>query len=957
MKSRSVAPLLWSLWLVWASIVPHAGAQIRAGEIFGRVTDGSGTALAGVSVALKSPERIEPRTTMTGPGGVYRFPKTATGAYVLTFERPGFTHLVREGVRVTTGFSAEVDVALEVSPFQETIVVPGESPMVDGASTASAATFGEQHLRTLPSGRNLFALLEQTPGVVLRRPDVGGAEVGTFQLFDGRGTQHVNGYGNTTWSLDGATVTNMTDRDVGFSTVQFDYGALREVRIQTGGHDASIQTAGINLNIITRRGGDELRGSASVLVSDEALQADNITQELRDQGAGAGAPLVDTREAGFDLGGPIRKSRLWLWGAFRSQDAGVGILGFLVPGAIDPQDPDNLVTRRNTLETWSGKLTGQWNSAQTTVFSFHADDRQRGPLGAGPTTALEATVRSTGEAAAYRISHQWIAGERFLLELSASYIDSTSQVDLHDPELADVQLAHDVATGYRWRSGSRSGPFDQLTTDLEAKGSYFLAGLFDGDHSAKLGLRYRSTPYTDGRHRGGNATARFSSGVPIEANLHRDGFQRAGLEGWGAYLHDTYRRRRLTLSLGVRADYQDDAALPSVVPANPIIPALLPEVRFAGADSGVTFFDVSPRLGVTWDLSGSGRTILKASAARYFGQGVYTAKFINPVTQTALRFPWNDANGDSFVQREELDLSRLLSFSSNYDPADPASPTAAQTADPDLKNDRTDELTLGIDHEIAPDLAVRANLIWRRYDRFAWSRVVGISSADFLPVTFSAECGNDSCDQPTYTGVYYELPFTRPAATVRTNRDFHRDYRGLEVMASRRFSGRWMLDASFTYNDVQANYPSEDSFVDPTNIPLLDGEQSTNFNSRWQLKLTGMVALPAGVSVGALVNARDGFPFIPVIRSPSRNGALGRIDVMVEPFATRRYSDLATLDLRAEKRFRVGGVDIGVSVEVFNLTNADTVLRRNTRQDVPTANDVLEIMAPRVARFGVRVQL
>lgn len=107
------------------------------------------------------------------------------------------------------------------------------------------------------------------------------------------------------------------------------------------------------------------------------------------------------------------------------------------------------------------------------------------------------------------------------------------------------------------------------------------------------------------------------------------------------YISDSFSRGRVRLTLGLRFDYQDDEAKPSNVPENPIIPAQLPAVNFPGADSGVTYADWSPRLSLMYDLLGTGKTVAKASYARYYGQGIFTAGTLNPVGAVTLRYTWD----------------------------------------------------------------------------------------------------------------------------------------------------------------------------------------------------------------------------------------------------------------------------------------------------------------------------
>src|SRR5262249_24806445 len=163
----------------------------------------------------------------------------------------------------------------------------------------------------------------------------------------------------------------------------------------------------------------------------------------------------------------------------------------------------------------------------------------------------------------------------------------------------------------------------------------------------------------------------------------------------------------LTLQLGVRYDYNHDIALASSVAANPLRPDILPAIAFAGVDPGVKFNNVSPRLGLTYDVKGTGKTILRGNYAIDWGQvgtGAVASEH-NPATRVSIRYPWVDSNHDGFVQATEIMApgntpANFLALTGNWNPAAPGSPTTANTVDPNLKNDRTDEIIAGVDHEL-----------------------------------------------------------------------------------------------------------------------------------------------------------------------------------------------------------------------------------------------------------------
>lgn len=950
MQAWAVRTVLAAAWLIVASAWP-AAAQMQTGEIFGRVLDPQEAPIPGVTVTLEGPALIQPQTTVTTVTGAYRFPEVPIGLYTVRFTMEGFQGLVREGIRITTGFNARIDVTLTLSTLEQTITVSGRSPVVDTRSTTLGTNFSREALDSVPSARDPWVILEQTPGMVMTRQNVGGTTSGQQPGFLAHGSDS-----NQVWNLDGATVTDMPDNT---SSMYYDFDAFEEIQIQTGGNDASQDGGGVGINLVTKSGGNVLKGTARVFFTDKNLQSSNVTSELRAVGAGAGNPLKSITDGGFEVGGPIKKSKAWFWGSYSRVNIKVGVIGFLKPGATDPNDADSLETDLTVLENSNGKGQYQWSKGHKTTFLYMFADKVRNARGAGPFNPLETTTPQSGPSHFYKVEHQWMVSNTLMLTAQGYKTNKGGYLlDFQDPSLADVQPSLDIVTDMNGRS-TRRDEFIRPNTEAKVDGNYFVSGLIGGDHSLKFGVRYRSTPYETRRQVGGGAVARFRNGVPAEAEMSRDGALSRDMWEWSAYLTDSYRRGRFTMNAGARIDHQDDKALATSTRANQILPDLLPALDFQGADSGVTYTNVSPRLGTTFDLRGDGKTVVKANVSRYYGVGIFTASPLSPTDRTWLRYPWNDANGDRFVQRDELVLGNLLASSGNYDPANPSSGRSASTVDPSLKNDVTNEFTVGIDREVAKDFGVSVMYIWRRYYRFDDEEFrLGLRSADFVPVAFAAACGNASCSQGSYDVTYYQLPFQQPAGTIIRNSDKVRSYQGLELVARKRFSDRWMMNGSFTWNDTRVDYdggPDVD-FIDPTNVAQQDGEQVGTSNARWVAKLSGMYALPKGFTVAGFLNARDGFPYLRTVLTPSRAGGIGTASVYVAPYGSERYDDFIQLDARADKTFSLGGVRLIASLDVFNLLNNNVVLTRTARQNASNANNVTLLLAPRVFRAGLRLQ-
>jgi len=140
--------------------------------------DGQGGVLPGVTVTATSPAQIGTLSAVTNEAGIYRFPSVPPGEYRLSFEQAGFQTSIRDGIRITLGFNAQVNVSLSVGALQETVTVSGQSPVIDTSSTRIQTNYDQQTLASIPNARDMWSLLATTPSVTLNRVDVGGATAG-----------------------------------------------------------------------------------------------------------------------------------------------------------------------------------------------------------------------------------------------------------------------------------------------------------------------------------------------------------------------------------------------------------------------------------------------------------------------------------------------------------------------------------------------------------------------------------------------------------------------------------------------------------------------------------------------------------------------------------------------------------------------------------------------------------
>ena len=254
------------------------------GEIFGKVTDESGAVLPGVAVTLTGPSLLQPQTATTSETGSFQFPRLNVGTYTVKFELPGFKTVVKEGIEVTVGFSANVSTQLGVSTVQETVTVTGESPVVDTKQTGTKQTFTLEQLQSIPSARDPWVILQQTAGIAMDRENIGGNMSGQQSNYISRGGNPTN----NKWSLDGVDITDMSA--TGASPSYYDFDAFQEMTINTGGVDVTQQTGGVGINLVTKSGTDRFQGSSRYYVTDEKFESNNITDDAARAGRHLGQP-------------------------------------------------------------------------------------------------------------------------------------------------------------------------------------------------------------------------------------------------------------------------------------------------------------------------------------------------------------------------------------------------------------------------------------------------------------------------------------------------------------------------------------------------------------------------------------------------------------------------------------------------------------------------------------------
>ena len=300
-----------------------ASAQ-QASGIAGVVRDTSGLAMPGVTVEAASPALIEKVRTVTTDGdGRYSIVDLRPGSYTVTFTLTGFSTVKREGIELGTGFTATVNVSMQVGSLEETITVSGAAPVVDTQSMRRQDTLNTNELESLPSGNiGVQTLAYVTPGFAATQADVGGTRdtwsaQGNYTFYHGKtGTRaNFDGFRNQYFVNDASGVGYITDQ-----------GNIQELQLETSGMGAEAGSGSTSMNAIPKSGSNTFAGGLDGYFSNGAMQASNINDNLNTWAQGnqallstaainSAAQVDKIYRLGAQFGGPIKHDKIWFFAA------------------------------------------------------------------------------------------------------------------------------------------------------------------------------------------------------------------------------------------------------------------------------------------------------------------------------------------------------------------------------------------------------------------------------------------------------------------------------------------------------------------------------------------------------------------------------------------------------------------------------------------------------------------
>lgn len=973
-------------------------AQVQTGNIFGKVQAKDGSILPGVTVTLTGVGA--PKTFVTDAQGNFRFLNLSPGTYALKAELSGYGTSTRSGL--TVGIGRNVDVAMTLAPtVAETITVTAEAPLLDVRKTGTGSNVPKIELEKIPTARDPWVILQQTPSVLMDRANVGGNESGQQSIYVSKGTSGQQ----STWNVDGVSITDFGA--TGSSPTYYDFEAFEEMQITTSGTDPRIQTPGVQINIVTKRGTNDFRGSGRYLLTDRDYQADpEIPSE-------ASAYLLRVNEInqivdrGAEIGGPIIRDRLWFWAAYGEQNIDI-LSASIIAGSrfVD----------KTVLKNYNVKLNAQPFSSNSFTFVDQYGAKIKQGRNVGPTRPPETAwnqnssfSKGTGsltDPSLWKIEDTQIFGPNLYLTGLYSEVQGGFQLIADNGKgCSSFECGLDSLPAYRDRSPTGDNAWHRTYLNYKSirpQTQYRLDGstFFDiggVNNELKFGFGYRDASVTSSTAwAGGQYIYHYGPGA-VGDGTHTGfvGLMRIPTFTYEAkqtdlYVGDTIMFGNLTVQAGLRYDIQKGSTLSGRGEANPVAPDILPAYTFP-AVSGLKWTDISPRLGITYTLGADRKTLLRAGYSRYVNQLNSGSVFaVSPGSASYVYYYFTDRNGDKIAQRSEIDFNYGAFFWRGFDPANPTATTQRTRWASDFSAPTTDEFVFGAEHELLTDFSVGANVTWRKLDNFIWTigektRGAGdyYSSADYVQApAVTATLPNGQTRQLTYFTL--KPGVSPPRFFVIDNRpDYSQEYRGLELTATKRMSNRWMLRGNLTLQDWTQDV-GPGAIVDPSRVrtaaagcQTCDGSQvlvqsggsgnkgSVWIGSKWAYSVTGVYQIPVvETTLGFNLNGRQGYPrpYTWLVRGAAGEGTKALL--ATNDTDELRNENVTTLDLRLARDFRISRVGITVSIDGFNILNSNTILQRDANQLNAAAGSttlratrdrVIEVLSPRVFRLGARL--
>ena len=985
-------------FLACAALMPTIA--LAQAVIAGSVKDSAGGVLPGVNVEATSPELIEKlRTAVTDGTGQYRIEDLRPGAYTVTFSLPGFTTLKREGIELTGTFTATINVELKVGVVAETVTVTGESPVVNIQSARREMTLNNDVLKAIPTVRSYNATVSVVPGVTTNLNDVVTATATTqFPIHGGR-----NNEGRL--MIDGLNIGNPPGGNQPTSYIA-DVGNAQEVTFTTAGGLGESETAGLVMSVVPKTGGNRKSGALFMSFTGKKLSGDNFNDALRAAGLTAPTPLSNVYDLNGSFGGPIKRDKVWYFlnartqgstkiiaNVYYNQNAGDQTKWLYSPDLSRPAYNDR------TSENASGRIT--WQISTRNKVGVFWDEQANCRTCTGLTTGITDPPRVAPEARGVsqtkplRVTQvTWSSPLTNKLLLDAGwggiYYAWGNFERNPNPTHDLINVVEQCATGCPANGGIPGLVYRSQDWGQNYAGSYSWrasASYVTGRQSLKVG--YQGTYLSDIRTWYTNSqdlAYQFNNGVPNRLTESISPWVNNGLGALHAVFgQDQYTSGRVTLQGALRFDHSASWYPQQQEGPSRFLPTALVIPETPGVDA---YKDITPRMGLAYDVFGNGRTAFKFNAGKYLeGMGISnnwananpTLRMpctVGPFAPCGVTRAWTDANNNLKPDCDLLDGAAQDLRSSGGDVCGPISnaafgtTTLTNTFDPALLTGwgvRASDWTLGaaVQQQILPRASIEVAYTRRWFNEFTVYDNQLAAASDFAEYSITAPSDPRLPSGGGYpvSGLYDIAPslFGRVSNLVTAAKKYGKwsdNFNGVDVTLNVRTGAGWTFQGGTSTGQTAAdncearnNLPElglspavnlAQGLPGLTTSPVSPTNPYCHVDYGWltQLRALSSYIIPkidvqlSGVlqsKPGALLAANYAVPSQVITqilgRAPAGNPANVTINILAPG---QKYGDrINQLDFRAAKILHFGRTRTMVGIDLYNALNSSAVLTYN----------------------------